>query len=412
MKMSPLYALLACFAICSVVLLTNTNTFADDEKPAEKKEEVKKEEPAKKEEAPKKEAEAKKEEAKKEEEKPKEEKKEESKPEEKKAEEAASGPQAEPLVTNLQNPSGIAIQPETGHVFVASRHGIYRYVPGAEGATIRLEILNDNYKKTDIYGKGPKYDIGPLGLAFLDKDHLVVGDGSRPDGEELVRVYKIGPVEGADASPAKEETAVHTLGPIKAGDQSAKGEGNFYGVAVGAGSIFVTCNGDDTKGWVSRSEVKEGKPGDLTPYIATKEQTEVDAPVSITFSKDDKELVVGQMGEMNVAGDSLLTFYNPADGKLARKLKANLSDLAGLAYSPKTGKLYGTDFSWVDASKGGLFELVIEGEEVKPKKIMSLDKPTAIAFDKDGNLYLTTFGTAKEGDKNLPGMLHKIPAGL
>ncbi len=40
-------------------------------------------------------------------------------------------------------------------------------------------------------GSGPKYDIGPLGLAFLDKDHLVVGDGSRKEGEDFVRVYKI-----------------------------------------------------------------------------------------------------------------------------------------------------------------------------------------------------------------------------
>ena len=33
------------------------------------------------------------------------------------------------LVTNLENPSGVVVHPGTGHVFVASRYGVYRYDP-------------------------------------------------------------------------------------------------------------------------------------------------------------------------------------------------------------------------------------------------------------------------------------------
>ena len=226
-----------------------------------------------------------------------------------------------PLVSNLENPSGIAVHEVTGHVFIASRYGVYRY--NSDTHAVTLEIANST-KPTGTYGKGTfetstKFNIGPLGLAFLDKDHLIVGDGSKADAEELVRVYKIG------AEPAKtaitEDKAVHTLGPIKAGELSVKGEGNFYGVAVGAGAIFITSNGDDTKGWVVKSEIKDGKPGPLTPSIATKVATEVDAPVAITFSLDGKELVIGQMGEMNVAGDALLTTYDPKTGKLKKSTK-------------------------------------------------------------------------------------------
>ena len=326
------------------------------------------------------------------------------------------------LVSNLENPSGIAVHEGTGHVFVASRYGVYRYDPDSHA--VSLEIANST-NPTGTYGKGTyetstKFDIGPLGLAFLDKDHLIVGDGSKADAAELVRVYKIG------AEPAKaaitEDKAVHTLGPIKAGELSAKGEGNFYGVAVGAGAIFVTSNGDDTKGWVVKSEIKDGKPGVLTPSIATKEATEVDAPVAITFSLDGKELVVGQMGEMNVAGDSLLTTYDPKTGKLKKKYSTGLSDIAGLAYSSKTKKLYATDFAWLDSTKekaeektGGLYELIIKGDEVEAKKILTLDKPAAIAFSKDGSkLYLTTFGTKAKDDKSdkAPGGLYVIEAGL
>lgn len=323
------------------------------------------------------------------------------------------------LVSNLENPSGIAVHEGTGHVFVASRYGVYRY--NADDHKVSLEVANSS-KPTDVYGKGTyeestKFDIGPLGLAFLNGDHLVVGDGSRKDGDEYVRVYKIG--DKAVAKPIEEKAAAFTLGPIKAGEQSAKGEGNFYGVAIGGDAIFVTCNGDDTKGWVAKAEVKDGKPGTLTPAIATKEATGgVDAPVAITFNLDGKQLIVGQMGEISVPGDAYLTTYDPKTGKLIKNYATGLSDIAGLAYSPKTKKLYATDFSWLDSTRekaeektGGLYELTIKGDKAEAKKILALDKPAAIAFSKDGSkLYLTTFGT-KTSDKSTGG-LYVIEAGL
>ena len=390
----------ACCLTALCLTLGSTALIADekgDKKGDEKKEAAKKEEPKK--EAPKKEA-PKKEEPKKEAAKPAPKKEAPKKEEPKKP-----AVTVKTLVTNLESPSGLAIQEGTGHVFVASRYGIYRY--DAKGKTVDLEIAG---YPTDVYGKGPKYNIGPLGVAFMSKDQLVVGDGSRPDGEELVRIYKVG--EKPVAKWVKEDTAVQTLGPIKASDKTAKGEGNFYGVAVGDGAIFVTCNGDDTKGWVAKSVIKDGKAGPLELSIATKTATNVDAPVAITFSPDGKDLVIGQMGEMNVANDALLTFYDPKTGKLKKSLKTGLSDIAGLAYSPKTKKLYATDFSWVDTTKGGLFELKIDGDKVTAEKIVSLDKPAAIAFDKEGNLYLTAFGTQGKDPEKSPGSLAIIKAGL
>ncbi len=311
---------------------------------------------------------------------------------------------AHPVVTDLDNPCGVAVHPQTGHVFISSHPAVYRLVPGKPGK-VYLEVIGF---PTDIYGKGPKYEIGPLGLGFLDPAHLVVGDGSRPDGEELVRIYAI--PEQPREKPIREDEAVYTLGPIKPSEKTAKGEGNFYGVAVSRTAIFVSCNGDDTKGWVAKAPVVDGKPGTLEPTIATKEATGVDAPVPLTFNADG-ELVVGQMGEINVPGDSLLTFYDPETGALKRNLPTGLNDIAGLAYSPKTGKLYAVDFSWMDTSKGGLFRLDIEGDKVNAVRIVDLDKPTALAFDGNGALYITVFGTAsKEGEK--PGKLLWIKPGL
>ncbi len=295
----------------------------------------------------------------------------------------------EVVLDNLSNPTGVAAHPKTGHVFIADLKGVHHYSPKSGKAKL---IIGD-YPE-DIYGKGPKYKIGPLGLAFAGAKHLVVADGSRDDPKELVRVYQIS--RKSLKKMRKESDAEYTLGPIGPGKLTAKGEGNFYGVAVGAGAIFVTANGDDTKGWVAKSVLKKGKPGPLTLAIATKKATNVDAPVPITFTPDKKKLVVGQMGEISIPGDALLTFYNPKSGKLLKSYKTGLNDLTGLAYSP-SGKLYATDFSWVDTSKGGLYRLDMKGDSVTPVKLATLDKPTSLGFDKDGSLYITVIGAVEKG---------------
>jgi hypothetical protein len=91
-----------------------------------------------------------------------------------------------------------------------------------------------------------------------------------------------------------------------------------------------------------------------------------------------------------------------------------LYDITGLAYSPK-GQLLALDFAWMKADEGGLFNLVSvkkEGTEaIEAKKVLALDKPTAIAIGRDGVVYVTLIGTAKEGDDKKPGSLVKIELG-
>jgi len=306
------------------------------------------------------------------------------------------------VVDSLDNPAGIAIQPDTGHLFV-SDSGASRVIRFVEGKV--QEVITDF--PVDVYGKGPMYNIGPLGLSFLDKNTLVVGGGGLKDGEELLRVYKV-PEAGQPAIKADNMEVSFNL----AENDDVKGEGNFYGLAANDNSVFVTCNGDDTKGWVSRATIKDGKLANYERFLATKEATEVDAPVAVAISPRG-ELVIGQMGEITVPGDGLLTFYNAKNGKLLLNLQTGLSDITALAYSPK-GQLYATDFMWTDTKEGGLFQLISKEEDgkqsIEAKKIETLDKPTAMVFGADGSLYITVIGTG-EGDAK-GGKLLKIAPGL
>ncbi|MCE9605606.1 MAG: hypothetical protein K8U03_11995 [Planctomycetia bacterium] len=311
------------------------------------------------------------------------------------------------VLLGLLNPSGLAAQPGTTHLLVSD---------SGAGRILCFHTNGGEYEKVitkfgkDVYGKGPMYDIGPLGLAFMGKNQLVVGGGEEVDGKEVMHIYTL-PPHGESITADKGTT----LGPIPAGPDTGKGEGNFFGVAATQNAIYVTSNGDDTKGWILKADIKDGKAGALKPFIATKTKVETDAPAAITVDKQG-HLIVGQMGEVNVAGDSLLTIYDAKSGELVTSVKTGLSDLVGLAYSPRTGKLYGVDFSWVDPKAGGLYSIELSGEgkaaTVKTEKLASLDKPAAMAFGSDGKLYISVFGTKAEGSDVRPGKLVKVEGDL
>lgn len=315
---------------------------------------------------------------------------------------AGAAPKVETVVDGLDNPCGIAIQPGTGTVFVADS-GANRVVRITGG---KAEDVIVGFP-TDVYGKGPKYNIGPLGLAFVDQNTLVVGGGGFTDDNEMLRVYKV-PAAGAKAIKADAMAASFKL----PASEELKPEGNFYGVVVSKTGVYVTCNGDDTKGWVGKADIKDGKVSNFRRFIATKEATEVDAPVAVAIN-DRGHVVIGQMGEITVPNDSLLTFYHAKSGKKLLNVETGLFDITGLAYSPK-GLLFATDFAWMATEEGGLFRLDKAGkgkkQSVKAHKVVGLDKPTAMAFGKDGTLYITVIGTGKDGAKS--GKLVKIAPGL
>ncbi len=310
------------------------------------------------------------------------------------------------VVVNLLNPSGLAVQPGTGDVYIADSGAsrILRYGLILNSDKHEVTEVITGFPK-DVYGKGPMYDIGPLGLLFLDENTLVVGGGGNKDGEELLRFYEL-PTAGAlkTANQMKFE-----MGPLGPGEQTETGEGNFYALAKSGDAIFVTCNGDDTKGWISRCTIEGGEPKEFATFIATKEATQVDAPVGICTDKDGN-LLVGQMGEITVPADSLLTCYNPETGEMLWNAETGRFDISALAMHPESGTLYCLDFGWMDEAEGGLYRLDITDNEdgsksVTSVKIDTLDKPAAMAFNEQGQLFVVDFGTAKEGDENHPGTL-------
>ncbi len=316
------------------------------------------------------------------------------------------------ITDGLVHPTGIAIHPKTGQLYVAeSGSGRVIQVNPKDGKVTEVVTGSD----LDLYGKGPKYKIGPLGVMFMGADKLFVSGGDQKDGSELVRVYDL---PKKLEKPLNVNDVYASFGPVKDGPDTKGGEGNFYAMAADKNGVYVTSNGDDTKGWILKITlpIKAGKNQKLAPFIATKTFIEeINAPVGITMSKKGN-LVVGQMGAVNKPRDSWLTMYNPATGKGIAKAETGLFDISGVAYSPKTGKLYCTDFAWLAPKEGGLFRLDVSDKDgkvtVTAVKIASLEKPTALAFAPDGTLYVTVNGAANLEAKEKTGKIVQFAPGL
>ena len=304
----------------------------------------------------------------------------------------------ETVLEGLLNPTSVAIQPETEHIFVADSGNlrIIRVVDG-QAKDVIIEFSKDSI------GENPKYEIGPLSLAFIDKETLIVGDGGQADGEELLRVFKV-PEVAAEPIKASDSPASFKL----AAQENVVGEGNFFAIATTTGGVFVCTNGDDSKGWIARADRQEKTLANFRRFIATKELGTVGIPTALTVSPEGF-LAVGQIGSTEQAGDSELAFYDEG-GAFQAKFATGLNDITALAYAPKTGRLFAADFSWREPAKSGLYQLT-ESPDQKgcvAKETMKLDKPASMTFDSKGTLYVVVFGTPDPASDAKPGKLLKI----
>lgn len=293
----------------------------------------------------------------------------------------------------LHTPAGLTIQPGTGHVFVSTAKGILRLDPEKEYAAVEEIIGFEN----DMYGAGPTYHLGPLGIGFVDEETLVVGGGGLPDGQDVVRCYKAGKTSLAE--PMSVDQTEHVIGPIPKGKHSHRGEGNYFGLTIHNKSVYLTSHGDDSKGWLSRVEFGADGPGNLEPLIAVKKATYLDGPSGVSVLPDGK-LVVSQTGELHEHPDAVLAVFDLATGELQRKISTGLFDITAILIHPSSGRLYALDFAWALPEEGGLYSIDIAEETPIVTKHAVLTHPTAMAVAANGDLIV---GCVEHQDEQTEG---------
>ncbi len=307
------------------------------------------------------------------------------------------------VIAGLNNPCGIAIQPTSNQVYIAD---------SGAGRIVKLNDVPGQYRVESVitgfpqenYGKNPTYKIGPLGLAFVNKYTLAVGGGGAPAGEETIGVYRVSHAGAIDAADVLQQ-----IGPLPAGDEIKYGVGNFFGLAATGGALYITCDSEDRRGWIAKANITGGGLEKLSMFIKPDESLNLEGPTSIAIGRRG-EMIVSQMGEVNVPNDSRLTLYEAQTGKAYLDVPAKLNDVVSIAVSPQSGRIYALDFSWIAPGEGGLYRLDLtkDGDEwiCKPALLMPLDRPSAMAFTPEGELFITTFGPHSQEYKG--GLLVRI----
>ena len=304
------------------------------------------------------------------------------------------GTDYEVVAENLQNPRGIAIQPETGHVFVAES-GALRVVRIVDGESEEAVV---GFSK-DYTGKNPIYEIGPLSLLFLDRDTLLIGDGGQEAGTEQIHVVKV-PEPGE--RPVRVRRDPEKRLRLQADDQHGA-EGNFWAMAQLDNYVLAVCGEDVRNGWVARSAVRGGNLTQLRRFFSTVRSVNTRTPHGMTTSPEG-EIVIAQAGETQDVDDSLLVFFGP-DGDFLDSFKTSLNDIYGIAYGPNRGRLFAVDFCNARPNEGGLYKLVATREGCRAVRMKTLSRPTSLAFSEAGDLYVTTVGRYVEGAQVSNGRL-------
>ncbi len=236
-------------------------------------------------------------------------------------------------------------------------------------------------------------------MAFLNQNTLLTGEGALKQGDEIVRVFDL----PADGKPLKFDDAKQILHPTAdAKSQSQRlrqflRPGFYFHCPVRKSPTAPMTRPGCSKPISRATELYD----ELKPFVQNKAVTKIDALLGIA-SVYHGFLVLGprrrnEKPDAKGRHQSLLAFYNAKSGNLLMSLPTGLHDITGLAYSPKSGRLYAVDFAWDDPSQGGLYRLdaatIDNRSGVKAVKMTSLDKPSALVFASDNVLYVTTFGS-------------------
>lgn len=301
----------------------------------------------------------------------------------------------ETVLSALIHPSGVAIRPggagEPYEVFVAES--------GAQ-RIVKMRSDRPNQKANAIQGFDAAANDGdplrsgsPLGLLFLDREHLVVGgSGSLP----YVGLFEIGDAnQPLSADQMKQRVAL----PVPP-DVSELPYGGCYAFSrtrpndLVPDMLLVAVVGDGRVSDIWKIRVRAGTMADMNRFGATIDDDAGTVPAAVAVSEQGFVLAARNGAKR----DSLLTFQNPISGAAVMRLPTELHKIVGLAYSTRSPNLYALDQSTALPNDAGLFRMEDAGEAGRPAlkavRIQTIRKPTALAFGPDGALYVTAWNDA------------------
>lgn len=311
-----------------------------------------------------------------------------------------AGRRIDVVLEGLKNPSGIAIQPETGTVYISD---------SGAAQVVRLDAGKAVPVITEFplapFSLDPTIQFGPLGLLFMDRSNLLVGCSGQASGEAVLRRFQL----PETPEPIKAEAAQHVQ-HIAPTESSATGPALLYSLTTSLETMYGTVVDDGKQAWIIEHKKNQDITANLDTFGDLADSLQAARPGGATISPHGY-LVLGTIGQWDSTGDGLLAFFDTATKKLLMRLETGLHDISSVAYSPRR-QMYVLDVAVSKPEDGGLYKIIADSESstgMKTKKIASLTHPTAMAFDADGALYVAASGAPDE-QGNRKGYLLKIPS--
>lgn len=300
-------------------------------------------------------------------------------------EDATAEYQVEALRQELHAPCGLAIRSGKGnesaklYFFEQDANRIVRF--DLEAPEELSQVVELSFSERS---KQPAAIRDMRALLFLGRTDLAVGRGN------AVEVY-----ESPSSAPADSPLDLnYTVGPLKENGQVQSLR--FLDFAASEADLYITTYSQDSTQKILKSGIVGRELEHLQVFWQDDSSEEQFAGIAIHPRPALPFVVVASLGEVGKGQDSALVYFNPADGSQVMRLNTGLRDMVDVAYSP-SGQLYAADFAADTPEAGGVYRLEDARVEGRPScravRITALDHPTSLAFDADGNLYVTALGS-------------------
>lgn len=287
-------------------------------------------------------------------------------------------------LTALEQPSSVAVRPQTNEVYVveAGRRQIIKVgaeppyhsqtvITGFGGSAISPESSPD----TDLY------DLGFMGESAL----WVTGSGGS-HGEPWLRIYEL------TDSDQQQSANQWTLAASAREFGMPPVDDEIWRSAVAAPTGIVVASRRMYSTDLLR-EVSYARSDTVAREFHELQSAELHVGVtSLALDPQAGSVVVGRMGGPGPRRDSGLSWIDPASHQLLKEAPLSLRDLVDLAFHPHSDTLYALDSPAGDGTGSGLYRIDPDAEdELKytATRIVELHRPTSMAFDQRGRLYVT-----------------------